>query len=151
MEYSQQFPFQLCPTAAESSIPHGLCEGDPVPELTEAAGNLARSMGFVSHQLLLILGVSISSHPRTFHRRPVMSLNYSHTPGYLWIIFTLKEREKIQVWITVMPLASEEPFLQGSLIWMAWAEHQPLQSPISLHSKGSTRLYGGNFQISRRL
>lgn len=74
----------LYPTAAHSIIPHGLCEDVPIPEFSAAAGSLARSMGSVSHQLLLIFRVSISSHLRTtFHRRPITSLNYSRTPGYL--------------------------------------------------------------------
>lgn len=82
-------------SVSHSIIAHGLCEDVPIPELSAAAGSPARSMGFVSHQLLLILGVSISSHLRTtFHRRPIMCLNYSHTLGYLWIIFTSKERKK---------------------------------------------------------
>lgn len=89
----QQLPFQLCPTAAESIIPQGSV-GMSHPRLSAAAGSLASSMAFVSHQILLILGVSISSHPHNISQKNhYVSELFSHTRISLNHLY-LKGKEK---------------------------------------------------------
>ena len=119
-----------------------------------AAGSLAGSMGFVSHQLLPILNSSISSHPLTIcHRRPITSLSYvSHTRISLNHLYP-KEKEKIIAWVIVMPLL---PRKSGAILARLFdlnglSRVLTISGPISLDSKGRTRFYGGNFQVFRRL
>lgn len=148
MEHSSSSLSSCVPQQQTASFPRARW-GCPIPGLSAAAGSLASSVAFVSHQLLLILGVSISSHPHTtFHRRSITSLNYSHTPGYLWIIFTLKEGKNVSLDHCNASAAWEEPFLQGSLIWITWAEHQPLQVPFPCTQKAG---HGLMVVISRYL
>jgi len=102
---SQKFPFQPCPAAADSISPHGLCRDVAIPELPAATGSLAGSMGFVSHQLLLILDISISSHPLTIcHGRSITSLSNASHPKISLNQLYPKGKEKVDVWVIRMLL-----------------------------------------------
>lgn len=138
------------PQQQTASVPMGSAEMS-ASQSSLLNGSLPGSTGFVPHQLLPILDISISSHPLTIcHRRPINSLSYvSHTRISLNHCYP-KGKEKINAWIIVMPRkTSVIPARLFDLKVLSRA--LTITGSISLHSKGRARFYGGNFQLFRKL